>query len=209
MKKIIILILSLILLSFRTIDSNDIYDELQLSEIGLSKEAFELAYSGYQKILEEGKIENKDYLTICDFTQPSTSPRLYVINLRDCKVSLRTWVAHGKKSGEEYAYKFSNKLHSHASSIGFYLTDNTYFGKRGLSLRIDGLDTGYNDNARKRSVVIHGSYYIGENLHGRSLGCPAVPRKDIESLIQMIKGKSLFFIYYPDESYLKKSTYLI
>ena len=207
MKKLILLILSLLLLSFRTTDDKEIYDKLKLGEVGLNKQAFEYAYIGYQKILEQGKIENKDYLTICDFTQPSSNPRLYVIDLKDYKISMQTWVAHGKKSGETYAYQFSNNTHSHKSSIGFYLTGETYFGKKGFSLRMDGLDN-TNSNCRKRGIVVHGSNYVGPNLSGRSFGCPAVPKEVADSLINLIKGKSLLFIYFPNKSYLSSSKYL-
>jgi hypothetical protein len=112
-----------------------------------------------------------------------------------------SYVAHGQKSGEEEAEVFSNRENSHQSSLGFYLTDNTYIGKHGLSLRLDGLTRGLNDNARKRNIVVHSADYVSEEYIkknkrlGRSWGCPALPVEGYEEVIELIKDKSLLFVY--------------
>jgi hypothetical protein len=113
------------------------------------------------------------------------------------------YVAHGKNSGAAIAKNFSNKINSLKSSLGFFVTKNTYNGKNGLSLALDGKEKGINDHALARSVVIHGAPYVNEtfaaqkNGIGRSWGCPAVPEKINKSLIETIKDGSCFFIYAP------------
>jgi len=190
-------------------DSLDIlYENLDLYNLGLSKDGFQLAYKGYKKLMKSGSISNPNYLTICDFTQPSTSRRLYLIDMKNSKVEIQTWVCHGRKSGDILPTKFSNKMSSYQSSIGFYVTGNPYRGRRGLSLRIYGIESDYNDNAFKRDVVIHGSKYIGYGKTGRSLGCPAVPKNISKDLINVIKNGSCFFIYYPLKDYLDNSKIL-
>ncbi|HEY6504972.1 MAG TPA: murein L,D-transpeptidase catalytic domain family protein, partial [Chitinophagaceae bacterium] len=122
-----------------------LYDLLDLEEKGLSKEAFEYAYKGYQQLLKKNRISCPDYLTICDLSQSSRQKRLYVIDIRNNKIISHTYVAHGKNSGGEYARKFSNRPESHQSSLGFYITKNAYSGEHGLSLRVVGLEPGFND----------------------------------------------------------------
>jgi hypothetical protein len=191
-----------------------IYDSLQLDELGLSKEAFEYAWKGYQRLAEQGKIIRKDVLSICDFSQSSRKKRLYIIDIADFKILHHTYVAHGRNSGGEYAQSFSNSPESHKSSLGFYVTKATYQGGHGLSLRIDGLEKGINDKAMNRSIVIHGSDYVterfiaGYKFAGRSFGCPAVPSKENKKVINLIKGGSLLFIYHPDKRYLQQSKIL-
>ena len=182
--------------------------------LGLSKEVLEFAFRGYHNLLNKGMIKNPDIITICDFSQPSTSKRLYVIDLKNYELLLNTYVAHGKNSGLDYAEKFSNKPESHESSLGFYVTENTYFGEHGLSLRINGLDIGFNDRALERAIVVHGSAYVGDkrkqsgSYMGRSYGCPAVPQKQIKQLVNAIKNGSCLFIYHPTKNYIDNSTIL-
>ena len=127
---------------------------------------------------------------------------------------MNTYVAHGRNSGGEYARSFSNKPESHKSSLGFYVTRNSYYGDHGLALKIDGLENGINDKADARNIVIHGSDYVGSGylrgnrINGRSFGCPAIPKKDTQKLIHTIKGGSCLFIYHPTTHYLAKSTIL-
>ncbi|MBO9681505.1 MAG: murein L,D-transpeptidase catalytic domain family protein, partial [Flavisolibacter sp.] len=135
--------------------SNLLYDSLHLDKLGLKKEALLYAYKGQQSLVKEGRIANSAILTICDFSQPSDSKRLYIIDVRNFQVLLNTYVAHGKNSGEEYANRFSNRSSSLQSSLGFYVTKGTYLGKHGLSLRLSGQDRGFNDKAEARAIVVH------------------------------------------------------
>jgi hypothetical protein len=174
----------------------------------ISKNTFIYAYKGYKKLIDSGLIRNRKYLTVCDFTKPSNTPRMYVINMKSNKIEICTWVAHGRMSGNVFTKKFSNKMNSHESSIGFFITKNIYVGKNGPSLRINGVDGSYNSNAYNRAIVIHGSKYIGSGKCGRSFGCPAVPMKISNVIISYIKNGSCFFIYYPLKSYIQKSRIL-
>jgi hypothetical protein len=193
--------------------SEVIYDSLGLNTLGLSKEAMLYAYKGQQKLEEEGKLSNPDILTVCDFSQSSQSKRMYIIDTRNYKVLMNTYVAHGRNSGLDYAEHFSNAPESLESSLGFYITKNTYIGKHGLSLKIEGLERGYNDNAESREVVVHGAPYIGDSraraaYMGRSFGCPAVPQKIAPKVINLIKNGTCLFIYHPSRSYLQGSKIL-
>jgi L,D-transpeptidase catalytic domain len=185
-----------------------LYDELNLIEKGLSKEAFDYAYKGYQYLLFKGMVSQPGYLTICDFSQSSKQKRLYLIDIANNKIVLNTFVAHGRNSGCEYASKFSNKLESLQSSLGFYITKSTYSGEHGLSLRVEGLEPGFNDKAYQRAIVIHGAKYIGSGCTGRSYGCPAVPQKESKKIINTIKNGTCLFVYYPEKKYLKSSKIL-
>lgn len=175
--------------------------------------SFTNAITGYNKLMSEGKIKN-EILTIVDFSLPSTEKRMWVLNMTNNKVLYNTLVAHGKNTGEDMATEFSNIENSFQSSLGFYVTAETYYGKNGLSLFIDGQEKGFNSNARQRYVVVHGADYatpefIERNGRlGRSLGCPAVPMNISKEIINTIKGNSALFIYHTNEEYAKKSTYL-
>ena len=193
--------------------ANNLYDSLQLDELGMTKQALVYAYTGFQKLEEKGVVQNPDVLTVIDFSQPSDKKRMYIIDVKNFKVLLNTYVAHGKNSGLEYAKRFSNRHESLQSSLGFYVTKNTYFRKHGLSLRLSGQDKGFNDNAESRAVVVHGAQYIGDNrlnsaYMGRSFGCPAVPQKLANKVINTIKNGTTLFIYHPSQQYLHGSTLL-
>lgn len=193
--------------------SNRLYDSLQLGNVGLSKQALLYACKGFQKLLRKGLVHNPDVLTVCDFSQSSDNKRMYILDLKNMRLVMHTYVAHGKNSGLVYARKFSNRMQSFASSLGFYITRNTYFGKHGLSLKLAGIEKGFNDNAEKRAVVVHGAPYIGDGrlnaaFMGRSFGCPAVPQYLASRVINTIKDGSCLFIYYPLKSYLHGSRIL-
>ena len=143
-----------------------LYNAINLSAYGLSAEAFNYAWTGYQELLERNKIRRINYLTICDFSQSSGKKRLYIIDIENQRLVTNTYVAHGKNSGGEFATTFSNKPESLQSSLGFYITSSTYIGKHGLSLRINGVDPGYNDKALERTIVIHGAAYVGRSFYG-------------------------------------------
>ncbi len=138
--------------------------------------------------------------TIIDMNKPSTEPRLFVIDIESERLLHASHVAHGRASGELFARRFSNMIGSHCSSAGLYRTAETYFGRNGYSLRLDGLDFGVNHNARLRGIVIHPSVYAAPEVAkqrgqlGRSLGCPALPLKLSRQIIDTIKNGSLLYI---------------
>ena len=191
-----------------------IYASMNLSEQGLDAKAVEYAWRGYHNLLKKGVIHKRSVLSICDFSQSSRAKRMYVIDVQHRKLLYRTYVAHGINSGQEYANAFSNKMESCKSSLGFYITSNTYYGFNGLSLRIEGMDKGFNDNAARRAIVIHGATYVSERiLHkygvmGTTFGCPAIPDEMTTQIIPVVKGGSCFFIYYPSKKYLAQSSIL-
>jgi hypothetical protein len=178
-------------------------------------EVFNTACHGYLNLLNAGKLNNdKGILTVCDFTKSSTQNRLWIIDLNTKRVLMNTYVAHGQGSGNEYATYFSNDADSHQSSIGFYVTGNTYMGDHGVSLKLSGMDNGFNDAAYDRSIVVHGAEYVSSGFIarkqelGRSWGCPAVPARLSKKIISMIKGGTCLFIYYPDKEYLSSAYWL-
>lgn len=190
------------------------YDSFALANENVpSLISFTNGITGYNKLVEEGKIKN-ELLTIVDFSLPSTEKRMWVLDMSNNKVLYHTHVSHGRNTGGNMASKFSNIQNSNQSSLGFYVTDGTYFGKNGLSLYLDGMEKGFNSNARDRYVVIHGADYANPGFIskagrlGRSLGCPALPTAVSKEIIHKIKGKSALFIYHPNKDYAKKSTYL-
>lgn len=194
--------------------SGKVYDNINLQQYGLSKEAFNYAWKGYQRLLQMKLISRSDYLTICDFSQSSKQKRFYLIDLTNKKLVINTYVAHGRNSGGEYATQFSNNPESLQSSLGFYITRSTYIGEHGLSLKIEGVDAGYNDKASQRNIVIHGAAYIDDGwlrhcpCMGRSYGCPAVPLKESTTIINTIKNGTCLFIYHPAKNYLLGSKIL-
>ncbi len=190
-----------------------LYDSLNLGKLGLSPVALQYAYKGYQYLLDKGAVPNSNILTVVDFSQSSRKKRLYILDVKNFKVLVNTYVSHGKNTGIDMAKKFSNIPESLQSSLGFYVTKNTYFGKHGLSLRLEGKERGFNDQAEARAIVVHGADYIGENRKnaaymGRSFGCPAVPRAESDKVINTIKEGTTLFIYHPSASYLHGSKIL-
>ncbi len=194
--------------------ADSLFQNFKLLEAGVPQEAFELAYTGYKKLLDEGLVNRSEVLTIADFSKPSSEKRLYVIDMTNGKLLYHTLVAHGRNSGLNYATNFSNKPESNKSSLGFYLTLQTYFGEKGLALKLKGLESGINDKAYERAIVLHGSDYVtsqfaaNKGYIGRSLGCPAVPRKQALGIINTIKNGSVLFIYHPEKKYKEKSAIL-
>jgi len=193
-----------------------IYKQIDFSHCDrLAYDVFDKAYRGYLNLLNAGKLNSgKEIISVCDFSLPSTQNRLWIIDLHAKKVLFNTYVAHGQGSGEEYAESFSNNFNSHQSSLGFYVTGDTYDGEHGTSLRLAGMDEGYNDAAYDRGIVVHGADYvcrkfICENQKlGRSWGCPAVPASLSLPIINTIKDNTCLFIYYPDTRYLGTAYWL-
>ena len=161
--------------------------------------------------LDQMEYGNEDILTIIDFSKPSTEKRLFILDLEKQELLYHTYVAHGKNTGVNMATKFSNNKGSNQSSLGLYRTGESYQGKHGYSLRLDGLEQGFNDNARSRAVVMHSASYVSEDFikrHGRlgrSWGCPAVPVEFSKEIIDLIKGGSCLYIYANDLNYIENS----
>lgn len=194
--------------------ATDGYSIMDLDKKGLSRQAFELALKGYNNLLHKKLVRNKNIITVIDFSKPSSQKRLFVIDLKKNKVIFQSLVAHGHNSGLEYATSFSNENDSHKSSLGFYVTMNTYSGECGYALKLKGCDKGFNDHAYERAIVIHGSEYVTDDfLHsngflGRSWGCPALPEKISKKIIDFIKNGSCVFLYHPTQKYLQNSPVL-
>ncbi len=190
-----------------------LYDSLHLADLGIKEEVLALAYKGQQQLADRGVLNNDHVMAICDFSQSSSKKRLYIIDTKNYRVLYNTYVAHGKNTGLNYAERFSNTPESLQSSLGFYTTKSTYNGKHGLSLKLQGLERGFNDNAESRAVVMHGAEYIGDNrvgsaYMGRSFGCPAVPQAQSATIINMLKNGTCLFIYHPTAKYLNASNIL-
>ncbi len=188
--------------------ASDIYTDAQLAESNLDLTVFEKALAGFVNLNEQHLLNaDKNIITIVDFTKPSTSKRMWIVDLKNKALLLNTYVAHGQGSGENMATNFSNVAESHQSSLGFFIASETYFGKHGLSLKLDGQDKGINDLARNRAIVVHGASYVSEDFIkrtgrlGRSFGCPAVSEKLNAKVIELIKGKTCFFINGKSDSY--------
>lgn len=180
----------------------------------LTIEAFSNAYIGYRQLLHENIVEKKNILTIIDFNKSSKEERFFIIDISKQSVIHESLVAHGKNSGWDIPTSFSNIPNTNKSSLGFYLTGETYVGKHGLSLKLDGLEEGINDNARKRHIVIHEADYVSDEFVnkigrlGRSFGCPSLPDENYNQVINLIKNKSLLFIYAEKDFYFDMSNYL-
>ena len=191
-----------------------LYTSLKLQQIGLSQQAFINAVKGYYYLHSQGKLNNDGVLSIVDFSLPSSKERLFVIDLDNDKLLYKTFVAHGRNSGTKYAREFSNRPESYKSSLGFYITRNTYQGQHGYSLRLEGEEEGINDNAMSRAIVMHSAEYVNQSLVktqgyiGRSLGCPALPPQVYRPIIQKIKDGSCLFMYSPDARYEQRSKIL-
>ncbi len=191
-----------------------VYDSLRLTNLGLSKQAYDYAMRGFKTLRDLGKLSNDSIISIVDFSLSSAKKRLFVIDIKNYEVLYNTYVAHGRKSGAEYARQFSNNPRSNKSSLGFYVTGDTYSGEHGYSLRLEGEEKGINDNAFKRAIVMHSADYVNENYIqtkgyiGRSLGCPAIPEKVYKPIIDEIKDGSCLFLYSPNKYYLSHSKFL-
>nr|WP_317279969.1 murein L,D-transpeptidase catalytic domain family protein [uncultured Fusobacterium sp.] len=172
-------------------------------------DTFQKAYKGYEKIPDK----REGLLTIIDFTKPSNEKRFFVIDLNKKKIDYSTYVTHGKNSGLTLPLNFSNNRNSYMSSLGFYITGDAYEGKYGYSLRLQGLEEGFNSNAYRRAIVVHGADYADPSFIekygflGRSEGCPAIPTTISKDVIDYIKGKTVLFIMGKDKHYIEKSRY--
>src|SRR5690606_10385831 len=175
-------------------------------------ELLQRALIGYDKLKRQDLLSDKQIITIVDFRKPSSQRRLWVIDLKTREIRYYSYVAHGRNSGELYATRFSNRMNSYQSSLGFFVTGDTYSGKHGLSLKLYGAEKGINDKAEARAIVMHGADYVSESFIrktgrlGRSLGCPAIPYEIHRELIGTVAGGTCLFIYYPDDNYLRSTS---
>ena len=187
-----------------------LYQAARLKEAGLNESTFEKALTGFYNLKKAGRLSQKSILTIVDFDQLSTKKRLYIIDLDKKEMLLNTWVAHGQKSGNDEAINFSNRNDSYTSSLGFYVTGEVYRGAHGKSLKLDGMDDGFNNNARMRSIVVHGAAYVSPGTInalgrlGRSQGCPAVAPELADQVINTIEHKTVLFINKSKKAYTSK-----
>lgn len=179
----------------------------------VQRNVFDLALASASAAVARGQADPAT-LTIIDFSRPSTERRMWVYDLRTRQLLFEEHVSHGRNSGHNLATQFSNEPESFKSSIGLYRTAEGYFGKHGYSLRLDGLEKGFNDRARERAIVIHGADYVNASTAaaqgrlGRSLGCPALRPAIASKVIDTVKEGGLVFAYYPDPAWLDGSTYL-
>jgi len=190
---------------------NLLYSSLQLDSLGLSFEAYHKAVTGFLNMVISGDIHNPGVLSIIDFSRPSTDKRLFVLNMYDGSLLFNTLVAHGRNSGKLLATRFSNRVNSFMSSLGFYLTGDPFIGQHGYSLQLEGIEKGWNDNASHRRIIMHPADYVSEEhirqwgYLGRSEGCPAIPEELDRPIIDSIRGGSCLFIYSSNNKYLQGS----
>lgn len=207
---LLLLLVSITSFSMGENEIKTLYNEMKLSK-EISYDLFKDAMIGYNKIHTKKK---KDVITIIDYSKPSTEERFYVLDLKRKEVIFKTYVSHGMNTGGNKASRFSNTMNSRQSSLGFFLTNETYYGRNGYSLRLDGLEKGINDRARERTIVIHGAAYATDDFIrrngrlGRSWGCPALPDNLSKEVIDTIKNGSVLFVHGNDDNYLNKTNIL-
>ncbi|MGE5233386.1 MAG: murein L,D-transpeptidase catalytic domain family protein [Acidobacteriota bacterium] len=186
-----------------------------LAVAGPRAELLALAERAADRYLADHSVAQPQLLTVIDYSLPSTEPRLWVIDRAHGRVLFRDLVAHGRGSGENYATRFSNQDGSLESSLGLFLTADTYIGRNGYSLHLEGLEPGVNDRARERTLVMHGAWYVSAEFArehgrlGRSWGCPALSPDVAPAVIDRIRNGSLLFVYARDPSWLATSRYLV
>jgi hypothetical protein len=181
---------------------------------GVSPEVLNLALGAVRCAVARGDLEPPPTLTLIDYSRPSIEPRLWVFDLPTGRLLFKELVAHGRNSGENIATRFSDAMNSHQSSLGLFVTGDTYVGSNGYSLRLDGLEPGFNGRARDRAIVMHGAPYVNAALSasqgriGRSWGCPALREAIARDVIDSIRGGGVIFSYYPDARWLAESRFL-
>ncbi len=188
------------------------WNEVNLA--GLDPKVFELALGAAGCAVKAGVVNVPPTLTVIDYSKPSSTPRFWVFDTKTHKLIFSELVAHGQGSGANVPTMFSNEPETHRTSIGLFVTEDTYVGKNGYSLRLNGLDRGFNDRARERAIVMHGAPYVNPSVVktqgrlGRSWGCPALSEAVARNVIDTVKGGSLVFSYYPDKNWMESSKYL-
>ncbi len=181
---------------------------------GISPAVLQLALGAVSCAVNSGAIETPRTLTVIDYSLPSTAERLWVFDVPTGRLLFKELVAHGRNTGENMATDFSDRLNSRQSSLGLFVTDDTYVGSNGYSLRLDGLEPGFNGRARERAIVMHGAPYVNAALAkrqgriGRSWGCPALREAVARDVIDTVRGGGVIFSYYPDQNWLTGSRFL-
>ena len=196
------------------ISTPELVDSRAAAAAGVSPDVLNLAIRAVTCAVDAGDITAPPTLTLIDYSRPSTEPRLWVFDLRTGRLRFRELVAHGKGTGENLAQHFSDTMNSHQSSLGLFVTSDTYVGSNGYSLRLDGLEPGFNGQARARAIVMHGAPYVDpafaatQGRLGRSWGCPALREAVARQVIDFVRDGGVIFSYYPDEAWLKESRFL-
>ena len=181
---------------------------------GISADVLTLAVSAVSCAVNSGAIEKPKTLSVIDYSKPSTEERLWVFDVATGSLLFKELVAHGRNTGENMATSFSDAMNSRQSSLGLFITGDTYVGSNGYSLRLDGLEPGFNANARERAIVMHGAPYVNTALAkqqgriGRSWGCPALSEAIAHDVINTVRGGGVLFSYYPDDTWLTSSKFL-
>ncbi len=181
---------------------------------GVSPDVLQLALGAVTCAVAQGDIDPPRTLTLIDYSRPSLEPRLWVFDLTDGRLLFKELVAHGRNTGDNMATQFSDSLNSYQSSIGLFVARDTYVGSNGYSLRLDGLEPGFNGRARERAIVMHGAPYVNavtgasQGRLGRSLGCPALREAIARDVIDTLQGGGIVFSYYPDADWLRDSRFL-
>jgi hypothetical protein len=190
-------------------------DVSKAAQAGVSPDVLDMALTATACAAASGAIDAPPpTLTLIDYSRPSAEPRLWVFDLATGDLLFKELVAHGRNTGDNLATKFSNNIDSRQTSLGLFVTDDPYVGSNGYSLRLDGLDVGFNDRARDRAIVMHGAPYVNAQLAatqgriGRSWGCPALRTAIASKVIDRIRGGSVIFSYYPDQEWLQSSRFL-
>ena len=193
---------------------DSVIDRTDALRAGVSPDVLELALTATSCAATSGAIEAPPTLTVIDYSRPSVEPRLWVFDLRSGEMRFRELVAHGKGTGENLAQHFSDGMNSHQTSLGLFVTRDTYVGSNGYSLRLDGLEPGFNGRARERAIVMHGAPYVDaafaakQGRLGRSWGCPALRQAVARQVIDFVRDGGVIFSYYPDSGWLKSSRFL-
>jgi L,D-transpeptidase-like protein len=181
---------------------------------GVSLDVLKLALGAVQCATASGDIKAPPTLTLIDYSRPSVEPRMWVFDLKSGRLLFKELVAHGRNTGENMATRFSDAMNSHQTSLGLFVTSDTYVGNNGYSLRLDGMEPGFNARARDRAIVMHGAPYVDAKLAaaqgriGRSWGCPALREAVARDVIDTIRGGGVIFSYHPDAAWLKSSRFL-
>lgn len=197
------------------ISADDLAAQLARSAPKADRRVLQLAAHAMRCALQRPELGvSGERLSVIDYSRPSTEPRMWVFDLARQRLLFEEWVAHGRNSGENRTEHFSNRDGSFMSSLGAFTAQETYMGGNGYSLRLAGLEPGFNDRARERAIVIHGAPYVNPSTAqmqgrlGRSLGCPAVRLSVAKPLIDALRGGTMVFAYYPDQDWLKHSQLL-
>jgi hypothetical protein len=189
-------------------------DRATAMKSGISSDVLNLALGAVSCGVASGDLQAPPTLTLIDYSLPSTTPRLWVFDLGSGKLLFNELVAHGRNSGDNMATQFSDAMESRETSLGLFRTADTYVGHNGYSLRLDGLEPGFNGHARERAIVIHGAPYVDANTAkangrlGRSWGCPALREAVARQVIDTVRDGGVIFSYYPDPAWLKASKFL-